>query len=276
MTSLLIAASLFLSALAFAGGVVVVGKGGGFAEMQAYEFDQSQRSITTVCLQSNNPCRLTPQEAEWVQALDRDLQDSRRPLLKINVTCLEPMIRRDAEGSVSIEACALYQERTKDLRTPRDVRDIMKLVLQASLLRVHPQEKPEDLRAVREKLLLAFESVREARSYPVPQAVSGLTLHDWSVRLGAKTINRLTFEGVTRSVDLTKDLEAQLGCENSLTWDLQTPRFQERSTTRTEAQAALAWSCGEQSFRGELLLGLEFEGGELRQYLVRILRRIRL
>lgn len=276
MKLILIVAFAFLSGLAFAGGVVVVGKGGGFAEMLAYQFDQNQRSITSVCLQSNNPCGLTPQEAGWVQTLDRDLQDPQRPLLKINVTCLEPMIRRETDGSVSIEACALYQEISKALKTPREMRDILKLVLQASLLRVHPQEKPEDLRAVREKLLLAFESAREARSYPVPQAVSGLTLHHWSARLGTQTLNRLTFEGVTRSVDLTADLEAQIGCENALAWDLQTPRFQERSSSRTEAQAALAWSCEGQNFRGELLLGLEFEGGELRQHSVRVLRRIRL
>lgn len=265
----LLALALSTPLLSQAGGVVVVGKGGGFSEMQAYQFDQNLKPLIDMCLKPENPCDLSQEELRWIQNLSRDLNAMNRPLVQINTSCTTPYLHLEQNGRTSLDACALYQVSGPDnLESPKSAQEILQWVLVAAL-RSANQGFGDSAAA---KIAQGFSQSR-LQSFALPLTGGGVRLHLWTGQWAQQSYSFLSIESPKRTLDLTAALQAELRCTSNFSWIMQAPRFQDVSSQQTQAQAPIQWVCGDQKSRGELHLKLQFLEDELSAFEVAILRR---
>jgi len=244
-------------------GVESVGKGGGFAEMQAYAMDRKLPLLLDQCLTTGNFCELSLPEMTVVSDFLKFLKNSKPELLQINETCVEPYFHSEANGFYSVDACQLYTQSQGDFGPlPLPNRNISQLVIEARL-RSLPTVLTEDvIHSLSEKLSVGFQF--EDRQSIVPVKGFQFRLHLWSLAtLGSQSFS-VTVETYKNSWDITQQLHKTFKCSApNFEFKLNDFYFLESQVGAT-GKSQIQWTCGTQQWQADLYMDLSFQGEELK------------
>lgn len=238
-------------------GVQSVGKGGGFAEMQAYAIDRSLDQLISHCLKPQNYCALSPEETQIANELNRFLKQPDVDLIQINESCQAPFRHANEQGVVSLDACRLYSKDSSEMGPlPLSHQEIGQLVVSARILTVHPFIPDDALNVLVNKLMVSFQF--EDHPVLVPMKAYHFLLHLWSLSTAATQSQLLTIETLHQSHDLTESLHSFL-CQSNLQ-NLSFGEFQFfDSSFGVTGKSQIHWECGGQRLKANLYMDLYFQ-----------------
>lgn len=243
-----------------------VGNGGGFAEMQAYAIDKSLMGLVRNCVAIQGACNFLPDQQDILIKLLKFDEATPFSLIRINETCAPPFFHQERSGSVSIDACDLYQNKDSPLGPePLPYDQIALRVLGSRLRQAIPSIDSRDIGRL--SVALFGEFVFEDRQTIIPIDLDEFRMHDWSFRKRNRTQQFLVIEGRTISTDLTTHLENLLECSaTALSWQFRDVHFGDRGNSRSVGSMDAQWSCGPRRFQAALYLDLIFENGDLKNF----------
>ncbi|MNL06649.1 hypothetical protein D3C87_1272890 [compost metagenome] len=266
---------LVLSVQVFAGqnaepdGVRVVGKGGGFAEMQVYAFDKNLPFLVRICHQRPESCGLSSKEQDILQVFVLRQYEVLNSVLTINPTCVAPYVHLGSALESSVDSCYLYEnEQTEFGPVPKSLQEIGAAVILIRFVNIlGVQANLEEIRVLANKLLRNLDVTSQSSVVEAGRQIYKLNL--LSLQAGERRRSFLSFESVQSSVDLTKDLESSLNCAGlDLDWSLQEIRVENLGSDLGRVQGQIEWSCalpeGElQKYRATLVLDLMYQNETL-------------
>lgn len=233
--------TLFFLLLGFYGianaGVRVVGRGGGYAEMQALLINDRIAVLTEVCIQNPSACGLDSNQAtNLAQAVSTPL------LLTVNPTCTNPTVQTYGSLSAEIAACALYLDSSSEVK---EFKYIAAWVLTARLMAFDGLLQDEAYALAQ----MVFESFQqEELSLMFVMDVSEANFHFLQVQQGNQTQNVVSLEGRERTLEITTEVENTLSCEygNVLTWKLSRPTTRDLGQAQGLIETDVHWTCADQ------------------------------
>lgn len=240
--------TLFFLLLGFYGvanaGVRVVGRGGGYAEMQALLINDRIAGFTQGCVQNPIICGL-----ESTQATSLGKAISTPLLLTINPTCIDPVVQTYGTVSAEIAACALYQDSSSEVKP---IKDIAAWVLTARLMTFDGMSLDKAF-ALSQLVFKSFQ--QEELSLMFVMDESEVNFHFLQVQLGYVTENVVSLEGREQTFDFTAQVQNILPCYGySLqAWKLTRPMARDLGQAQGLIETEVSWTCGDQkSWSGKL------------------------
>lgn len=281
LTALVLSLQVFAGQNAEPDGVRVVGKGGGFAEMQAYAFDKNLPALVKVCEQRPEFCGLSPREQKILQAFVLRQYEVLNSLLTINPTCVAPYVHLDSILG-SVDSCYLYEsEQTEFGPVPKPLQEIgAAVILIRFVMMLGEQANLDEITTLADKLLRNLDITKQSSIVEAGRQIYKLNL--LSLLMGEQQRSFLSFESFQASVDLTENLESSLNCASrDLDWTLQNLRVENLGPDEGRVQGQIEWSCtlpaGEQQkYRATLVLNLLYQNETLQSFQFAILGKERL
>ncbi|MNJ94908.1 hypothetical protein D3C87_126120 [compost metagenome] len=243
-------------------GVRTVGKGGGYAEMQAILINSQMSLWSEICLSNPEACKLSNEE---VSLLTSSL--SSPFVLEMNPECAEPTITVLNKNAASIASCALYQD---NQAIAKNFSEIATWVLAARLMAIQnmPLKSATDIAL---KIFQKYEQ-REQRLAIVLSGSSAL-VHFLQIQRESAIHNIVSIEGKSSAVDITPLVQEVLTCEGGSLhhWNLNLLSAQELDPTKAFVESEVAWQCtGSSSYRATLQIVFAAPQSEILANSVRI------
>jgi hypothetical protein len=260
LLSLFLAAPVFASQNAEPDGVRVVGKGGGFAEMQAYAFDKNLPNLARICSQQPESCGLLPKEQEVLRTFVLNEKLVLNSLLTINTSCTAPFIHLKSDQSSSVDSCFLYAAKSNEFGpVPKSPAEIGRIVIQLRFTDILKEKmNPFEIEDLTNKLLRDLNFNNQSTVVQAGNRTHKINL--WSMDLAGKRSSFLSFENFESSLDLTPDLEASLACtDKEINWSLRELSVENLSYQEGVVRGQIEWSCDQQRYRATLTLQLSYQ-----------------
>lgn len=202
-----------------AGGVHVVGNGGGFAEMQAVYFHQELGRIIGVCAASNDPCRLGASVASdfaaLVRAHEQEVKSVKISFSPVLAGDLIFATERRLGAEIQFSNTHLYEADGAE----KSAQDVLALVLAARWSHVNALMPIEDL--VRISQTFARMVRIDSKSSRIATSHDKLALHDITLSLKSGSRHALFLEDERMTRDLSLMLEKELPCGTLNDWTVQ-------------------------------------------------------
>jgi hypothetical protein len=216
------------------GGVRTVGKGGGYAEMQAILINSQMAFWSEVCLKTPAPCGLANEEARRLKAATAGSFT-----LDVNPQCTEPAIAIHAPDAATLASCVLYRDGEA---VAKDFRDIAGWVLVARLM----ASQGDSLESAQVLALKVFRDYQQQEQrLAVSLSESTVLFHSLQVKRDSESYNIISLEGKTSAFDITPQIENLLGCGPGALelLGINPLGFQELAPTKGVVETELEWRC---------------------------------
>jgi hypothetical protein len=243
-------------------GVRVVGKGGGYSEMQAILINSRLALLTEVCTTNPATCSLSNQEAELLQASVAGPFD-----FKVNPGCFASPVQIQSPSAAMVSACEIY---VNDSSAAKDFKDIATWVLTTRLMAVSGLSLVDGF-ALSEKVFAQFSQVENSLMLNLSEAEA--VFHFLQIQVGSNKANVVSLEGRTRTLEITSLVEQSLTCEGSnlATWELAPGAVSDFGSAKGLLETDAQWSCQNgQAFKAKLHIFFAAPGFEIDRSSVRL------
>lgn len=222
----------------------MVGKGGGYAEMQAILINSKLELLTEVCTTTPAACNLSNQEAANLQQAVAGSFN-----FKVNPGCFDPSVQIQSSSVGMVSACALYHD---DSSAAKEFKDIAAWVLTTRLMAVSGLSLSEAY-ALAEKVFAQYSQVENSLMMNLSEADA--VFHFLQIQVGSYNTNVVSLEGRTRTLEITDLVQARLNCENSelQNWTLRRSTARDLGNAQGLLETEVQWTCANQtSWTGKL------------------------
>ncbi len=231
--SLVFIFTVFCSQAQAGGGLV--DNGGGFAEIQMYALEQKIPSFLGLCLQTRNPCQLKTQDQKLIQNLLKDILSQNTSRIEIAQTCQSPTGLVAVNGTLFVEACALYQALPNGKVLPKNPDELFLLLLQ---FYAHAMQ----IEGANETFLQLSQNLRWLSQKTVAFQGNKYLLHQDVFQWLNQAMSLVALETQERTIDLSPLFQSQIQCRLSHI-ALSGVRVQTLENNEVLLLGKLHWSC---------------------------------
>ena len=188
-----------------AGAIRVVGKGGGYAEMQLHSLNERLPAVLLACLSGTGTCGLESESASILKfALRGRLQ------IDIDTECRSPGLSLIGSSQVRIPACELYRSSSSGDPMALAAKELAGLVLQARLMSF-VQMPASQSQALAARVLQDFSFGEKSWAGVVD--LKNILFHVLTLSRGSHTEALLMLESNEKTENVTSLILAKLDCD---------------------------------------------------------------
>lgn len=188
-----------------AGAIRVVGKGGGYAEMQLHSLNERLPAVLLACLSGAGTCDL---EFDSAQVLKASLGG--RLQIEIDAECRTPGLSVITSSWVRIPACELYRSSNNGEPVARATKELAVLVLKARLMSF-AQMPAGQSQALAARVLRDF--LFSEKSWAGVVDLKNILFHVLTFTRDSYTETLLMLESNEKTVDVTSHILTKLDCD---------------------------------------------------------------
>jgi|GEM_PF-4248284 len=221
---------------------ILIGNGGGLAEMQALHID----------LNFEKHLGLRSQYSDFAKKLE-----DHSPLLEFDTTCDVKKYRLTQE-KIYLSSCALYGDRQGPLgQRPKPLKEIAALIYAVRWLSVHPGDSFEAVLVEARSFYNTFELRQDAYAFVFSGDLKAL----FTVQKVVQD-HLFALEFKNESIDVSADLMSEMKCSSLNKFKASATRVFKSSSEQLAAESLVSWTCENQSYSGRLLFNIAFDDSE--------------